>query len=233
VKKEGVYWGGGGCSYTNLNKLLHRFEPWNPTVEVVMKEIRNPVPMIGRSKAFFPDFPKVYSEPVGFDLEKGDWVSPHGKGVHSDFVFTKTLFENDIEGATTVVTFLNEHDGIMAFPFDKNDHSWFKWPYEAPLTGYTNSMSRFYKKYEITQDYSGTGAGYFETVPKIESNFKKNDEINYIFRVRTQVDENGNIIKACYGKISGEIGNSFTYCFNPNPFSRSLEHDKKKSVLIE
>ncbi|QBG49017.1 hypothetical protein EGM51_17015 [Verrucomicrobia bacterium S94] len=53
--------------------------------------------------------------------------------------------------------------------------------------------------------------------------------MNYIFRVRTQVDDEGNITSACYGKISGPFGLgwadwvNWVYWFNPVPNERSLE----------
>ncbi len=51
--------------------------------------------------------------------------------------------------------------------------------------------------------------------------------------LRTVVDEDGKIVSAHYGRIKGELQISshgrlyFSYWFNPDPQSRSLESDKK------
>jgi hypothetical protein len=244
VKKEGFYWGGGGCSYTNLNKLLHRFEPWNPTVEVVMKEIRNPVSMVqidGRKRFKCP----AYNKSLGFDFEKGDWVAPYGVGRTTDMILTYTPFENVITGGTCRISFTNEFDGIMEYPFDPQDRSWFKWPYDAPEAGYTNSLSRYYKAYDYELNYSELypNDAYFKNKPihrgvKREDNAKEDEEINYIFRVRSVIDEDGNLVKACYGKIQGEIHIGWAntlrlkYWFNPH-WTRNLEDDPKRNVRLD
>ena len=57
--------------------------PWNPTIEVVLKRKVNPVAMCVKSDREGIT-PPVKNEYIGFDLEKGDWVKPHGKGNHAD-----------------------------------------------------------------------------------------------------------------------------------------------------
>lgn len=239
VRKEGYHDGGGGCNFKfkDINKILNRFEPWNPTVTVVMKKIMNPVPMvhlIGRDGFKVP----VFDQPVGFDLEKADFTAPYGKGIHTDFIFTATKFENVLAGETIQLSFPKEHDGILPFPFDKNDKSSFKWPYEAPLDGYTNSLSKYWKLYEEVVDYSKAYPTnpHTEIHKKHETNVKDDKEINYIFRVRSQTDENGNLIKACYGKIEGDLlvggGFRFRYWFNPD-WTRNLEDDPQRNIKLD
>ena len=239
VEKEGYYRNGFGYAwkYADRNKLLNRLEPWNPTVTVLMKKIRNPVPMahlIGRNGFEVP----VSDQPVGFDLEKADFTSPYGKGIHTDFIFTATKIKNVLEGETIQLSFPNKHDGILPFPFDKNDTSSFKWPYEAPLNGYTNSLSKYWKLYEEAVDYSKAYPNnpYTEILKRHETNVKGDKEINYIFRVRSQVDANGNLIKACYGKIEGDIlvggGFRFRYWFNPD-WTRNLEDDPQRNIKLD
>ena len=51
--------------------------PWNPTVTVVLKKIRNPIPMkVRKIEIILPSRDKYYP----FDLDIGDWVEPHGTG---------------------------------------------------------------------------------------------------------------------------------------------------------
>lgn len=238
ITKGGYYRSGGGYGwkFKDINKLRNRFEPWNPTVTVVMKKIRNPVAMIHRDGRKSFKFP-VFDQPVGFDFEKGDFTAPYGKGVHSDFIVTASKITNVLQGVTVRFAFPNERDGILPFPFDKNDTSSFKWPYEAPLDGYTNSLSKYWKLYEEVVDYSKAYPTnpHTEIHKKHETNIQDDKEINYIFRVRSQVDENGNLIRACYGKIEGDIlvggGFRFRYWFNPD-WTRNLEDDPQRNVKL-
>ena len=68
----------------------------------------------------------------------------------------------------------------------------------------------------------------------------KEFEQGYFFRVRT-VEQNGRIIAANYGKITGDIGIdprdsktcliAFTYYFNPTSLDRNIEWDPKRNLL--
>ena len=154
--------------------------------------------------------------PIGYDLEIGDWVAPYGKGAISDFVFKfKVRFvKNDDWDASYTLTFSNEHDGIQEWIIPKGNQSVFFWPYEAPEDGYKKEIkwSAFYHP------------GGWSGVSK--SDYK--EDRKYIFRVRTKVDDKGNIKEAKHGKINGDIALSFggytgfVYYFNPTG-SRSLE----------
>jgi hypothetical protein len=60
--------------------------------------------------------------------------------------------------------------------------------------------------------------------------------VRYIFRVRTKLDKDGNIIGANYGKIGGEFEFDpkgaifFGYYFNPDG-TRNLEEDKENNLF--
>ncbi|MDD2230690.1 MAG: hypothetical protein PHY48_14990 [Candidatus Cloacimonetes bacterium] len=62
-----------------------RWQPWNPTLEVVLKEKRKPIPMY--TKQVEVKMP-IRNVPIGYDLLKGDWVSPHGQGKNADITLT-------------------------------------------------------------------------------------------------------------------------------------------------
>ncbi len=57
-----------------------------------------------------------------------------------------------------------------------------------------------------------------------------NPDRNYYFRVRTVVDDRGNIVSAHYGKIYGDFM-QFSYYFNPTPNSRNVEFDPKQNLM--
>jgi hypothetical protein len=200
--------------------LLNRWEPWNPTIEVVLKKKRNQVAMFDSHRTGYK-VPKL-NTPIGFDLEKEDWVAPYGTGLTADFIIT---FNAEIRAYADYdcgfsLKFSNPNDGIQEYFSDTKDQSSFKWPYEAPTNGYISEISK--------QKNMLLGAtGY-------KSNEREN--ANYIFRLRTKVDKNGNIVDARYGKISGEFGFvpsgeiTFRYFLNPDG-TRNLEEDPKKNLF--
>lgn len=221
AEKDGYYHGSIHYEFTSNSNLTNRWEPWNPTIEVVLKKKRNPVPMY--SKYLEALTVPVLGLKVGYDLEIGDWVAPHGTGVVSDFVF---LCENKYESFTSAETsceifFSNPEDGFQEFEFDKNEQSSFKWPYEAPANKYNIKKLNKWMSVHLPND-------------PYKSNY--NESINYLFRVRSEVDSNGNIINANYGKLQGDIRVykkaqvSFFYHFNPDG-TRNLEEDPEKNLF--
>jgi hypothetical protein len=213
IYAEGYYTDGGGFGFTRKSLGFNRWEPWEPVIEVKMRKIKNPVPMI--YKKVFRIKPPENGKPIGFDLEKADWAAPYGKGVASDLIFNVSLSESPKKGVAYTLNFNSEADGIQEYlPPDEYARSAFKWPYKAPLEGYQRSMSRF--------------AYYLYPNPDLPSSDLKNP-INYIFRVRSRKLENGDI-SGSYGFIKGEIQIEkenalyFEYWFNPVPNERSLEY---------
>ena len=67
-----------------------------------------------------------------------------------------------------------------------------------------------------------------KTGKPIETN--RNPNRNYLFRVRTVVDDKGNIVSAHYGKIYGDFM-EFKYYLNPTPNDRNVEFDPKQNLL--
>jgi hypothetical protein len=57
-----------------------------------------------------------------------------------------------------------------------------------------------------------------------------NPNRNFYFRVRTKLDENGNVVSARYGKIYGDLA-QFTYYFNPTLNDQNVEFNPKQNLL--
>jgi len=212
---EGYYKDSSGLEYSKLNHVLNRWEPWNPTVEVKLRKKMSPVPMVHKYTEWEP-IPKT-DLPLGYDLDVGDWIAPHGKGKRSDFLVTfSSYFQDSKKGseACYVLTFPNEFDGIQAYQFPEGLNSGFKWPYKAPLDGYQSTLERF-KHW----DRNGT---------QDKSNYAGKN--NYIFRVRSRQLEDGTIV-ACHGMTTGGLefipqGKvRLSYYFNPVENERSLEYN--------
>lgn len=220
AKKDGYYMSGRGYEFKS-SILSIRWEPWNPTIEVVLKKKRNPVPMYMKGTNWI-EVP-AQETPVGYDLEKGDWVAPYGSGLTSDFIFAfmsniKAYREYELK---MTLKFSNELDGIQGFTANKNEQSLYKWPFEAPANGYRKELIKEIHKIPGTT----------------QTNIDR--EANYIFRTRTKTDAQGNIITAWYGKVASEFELSpdgskylirFLYSLNPDG-TRNLEEDPGRNLF--
>jgi hypothetical protein len=207
-----------------------RWIPWNPTVDVVLKEKRKPVQM-----AVLLDKPLVFlqNQKIGFDCEKGDLLPPFGKGEHEDFTFLYTSRANP-QGRTTadmsfytnkLVVATDKDGGFIEHKRDKFSKFWSI--YDAPETGYQNTLV-----YETER-----GGG------KMIKNKQFDVQTDYlIFKTRIKRDKDGNIISANYGKIYsftfgegaepwGTKGGVSLWCYyNPAPNDRNLEADPSKNL---
>lgn len=208
---------------------VNRWAAEKEMYEVELRAIGNPIPMYARHMRhmLIPE----HNTALGFDLVKGAWLPPHGAGEVADFVVSlncefggtrrdgNLLFE-----AKLSLSFSNEGDGIQEIEREPLRGSVFRLPRFAPEDGYTPVWtSETYAR--ETKDYCV---------------FKENQ--NFIFRVRTLKDEQGNIISAQYGKIAGpifyEVRESgatmkFTYYLNPTPNDRNLEFDPSRNLFTD
>ena len=224
VKDLSGYYNEGG-PYSFKSSKDGRWEPWNPTVELVLRPIVNPVPMYARkvetriSKS---------AQRYGYDLIVSDWVAPDGKGQTADIFFELTGYANNVKDydSTLTVSFANPLDGIQ--PFVPIKGSSFRSPREAPLDGYQDKLElrRVRKPGQLSPAWIDD--------TQIDT--------NYIFRVRTVLDEYGKIKSALYGKIYGSFkfygastnGSFLTIpaCYlNPEPNSRNMEFDPKRNLF--
>lgn len=199
-----------------------KWQPWNPTVNIVLKRIIKPIPMYARMVEI--ELP-LADEPIGYDLVEADWVAPHGRGKVGDFVFklTKRVVSYKDYGAELQITFLNKQDGIQGFNAPPKKGSQLRSPHHAPEQGYEPSMS-------LRQGSSEQGS----------YGFNKEDQ-NYLFRVRTVVDEKGKIVSALYGKVYGQLRYfpvdyktaklRFVYYLNPTINDRNIEFDPARNLF--
>jgi len=184
-------------------------------VKVVLREKKNPIPMYAK-KTELRDFKGKFSGIwVGYDFIIGDYVSPYGKGQFRDFEFYYTYERVDFfnNKYNLEIRFPNADDGL--FSFEVEDYtSQFKSDYLAPEGGYKNEL-KFYE-YRSRND-------------PIISNIDKNR--SYYFRVRTQLDNEGKIFSALYGKLYGDFPD-LHYYLNPNDNDRNVEFDPRQKLFV-
>jgi hypothetical protein len=222
ISKEG-YYSSSPESFKFKRVVNGKWQPWNPTLEVVLKRVLRPVPMYAKFK-FQTDLP--VEGPVGFDLIAGDWVTPYGRGKSADVFFkvTKRVTSFHDFGAELLITFPKPGDGILEMTDTSKGASRLRSAHGAPDKDYTSSLS-------LLQGNSPERGEYG----------MKNDRKNYWVRVRTVVDERGQVVTAFYGKIydgiewfpveSKTARLRFTYYVNPTPNDRGMEFDPKQNLF--
>lgn len=201
-----------------------RWTPKNPTIDYVLKKKRNPIPLCAKSFYLNPTAIPETGVDCGFDLEVGDWVAPYGSGKISDIVFFLNIAKDNgtyNHDCTLEVFFSNEGDGIISVPKPLYHGSELRLGYLAPVSGYEPSLA---KKAFADPETKQITVGFDPTQ-------------NYYLRIRTKLDENGNIEQANYAKFYGDIefwvdGNMrFTYYFNSEVNDRNLEFDTSRNLL--
>jgi len=178
----------------------------------MLKKTVNPTRMY--AKAVNLGLP-AFDKDLGFDLMVGDWIAPQGKGVNTDIIFSghrERRSELDFD-YRLVVSFPNQGDGIQEFVVPAVEEcSDLRSAHEAPREGYQPQW--------IQTSTRRPGQ------PVITN---RDDKRNYYFRVRTVLDEKGNVKSALYGKIYGDFL-QFTYYLNPTPNDRNVEFDPKRNL---
>jgi hypothetical protein len=183
---------------------------WSPEIKLALKKIGNPIAMYAKR---VDSHPPATGKPIGFDLTTGDWVAPNGTGRTTDLIFLWDYTERsrlDYDGKLTV-SFPNRGDGIQEFSIEGGSD--LRSPHEAPGSGYHPTVDR------VNISHPGETAKW-----------DYNPNRNYFFRIRTILDEKGNVKSAQYGKIYGDFMH-FTYYLNPTPNDRNVEFDPAHNLL--
>ena len=236
---DGYYWSSGyKYKFTNTTGLvLKKWDPWNPTVDVVLKRVVHPIPMYVKSVG--TEKIPASGSPVGFDLQAGDWVAPYGNGKVADMVVqmdrkperTVPIKKVGLHGSdkltlydlTLTVCGSKDGDGFILVPLTPVGHgpsSALRMPHEALANGYVPSV--------VKRVYNSVDAPPHTDV---------RDDANYFFRIRTEKDENENITDALYGKIYGDFFFdhngylTFTYYLNPTSNDRNIEFDPTQNLF--
>ena len=233
ARKTGYYLSSVGDHWTIKRNGKH-WEPWPVEVGLVMKKIRDPKPMYavkphGEIRFRQPD--QSVKKAYGFDLMSMDWVAPFGSGKIADMMIRFVPEDLNDKGfieqngrriyhhrkGNVVISFPNQGDGIQRI--DDSSHSQLVGPAQSPENGYVGQM-----EFPNAVD---------EAEPPLLG------RICHVFRIRTELDEDGNVKSSYYGKMDGGIKGTFsskpyfrmTYYLNGNPNDRGLEWDMKTNLF--
>lgn len=166
-----------------------KWQPYGECKRITLKRVRNPT-----AKPFHHgNFPvPAFGQWMGFDLERFDLCPPYGKGIHKD-ILLRYVFDRDpiVRGKTYAsmeMSFTN-NPYAGAYILKKDGWSDFQSCYVAD-TNNTFSIKSF--KYESSR-----------TREEIFKNEEFPEDSYIVFRTRTTVDRDGNLVSTHYGKIYG------------------------------
>ena len=212
-----------------------KFSPWNPVVDLMIKKVGEPIPMLvrrgNRCKSWIRPTAKQIGRELGWDLVEGDWVFPEGKGKVADLILKFGLSRTDDlnHSAKVDIKMGNPDDGFIVLEELKGEESLLSSPRLAPANGY------------IVKDLGYTWEFNDGNLTRLPLEMPK----GYLFRLRTMKDESGRITSAIFGKITkpfdfqaSSIGDgshqvNFDYYLNPTPNDRNLEYDQKNNLAPE
>jgi hypothetical protein len=169
-------------------KLKEKLQPWNPTIPITLKKIGKGAPMYARAAPRKTvDLPSQ-DEVHGYDMIEDDWVAPKGKGQVADLCMRAHMDVIDDENfdSNMVITFPNRGDGWIALNELQGIESEMKYPREAPVAGYRDGPINLKFRWRKPHDKQLPEGG---------------NPYGYILRLRTKLNENGEVLSAIYAKI--------------------------------
>lgn len=185
-----------------------RWLPWNPTVEIVLKEKRNPVSMQRKDRLWLT-FPR--HQTVGFDVETGDLVEPFGKGKVSDLSFWFDSWQYAEPYCYSNSFVVTAENGTTIAAMRKDSFSDFKFAYAPPDSGWV----------------SGLTLGMVRTKDKILSNVALGKEEYWVVAVRRGERKRFAVVSdfefGGSGQGTNDCGVLLSYYLNPNPGDTNLE----------
>lgn len=174
-----------------------------------VRGVRNPVPM--RVGNFSAEDVRLRAQ---FDLLKGDFLPPYGRGETADVTVAWERAGGDgpkMNDAAYELLFENGADGLAAgqvCSFPGTVKSDLLSDYMAPASGYTNHVR--YSSTRVGTPFTRWGVWYF--------------------RIRTRTDLAGVVTNAIYGKFYGTPCR-FRYYVNPVPNDRNVEAATGKNLM--
>lgn len=232
------YYESQGRSWTFKSKsIFGTWQPDNVVVTVALDRVGNPVPLHVRNLTFPPgnlveEMSSIEKGAFAYDFLKADWLPPWGSGESADVVFHRLPRKDCGTGINSIGQKRQSFRDVVTVDFPGNGNGLAETTVSATsaLKIRTSLADGFKSHYE-----QSCGRG------KDLKAFRTRDENKcFCLRIRTTRDAKGNIVKAYYGKIYGDVvmewsylGVSrvgFLYYLNPTPNDRNLEWDMKNNL---
>ena len=231
VEKEGFYKKTETFRFedkTQLNSERGKWVPYERRKIVEMKRIVNPQPFYGVLRSYDRKIP-VLDQPLGYDLRLGEFLPPYGKGEVADMTVMATCQcapdAYFADAYTLTFAFPRPGDGIVRLEKDMST------PLRSPQT-VPDGLK--WEKAMLVDTFSRDKGGEY---------IRESEWL--LLRVRSELDEHGNVIKANYVKIYGPLSYGsrrwklgkprmsmlFTSIFFPDATSKGLEPDPERNLL--
>ena len=237
--------------FSGVSGVLSRhWEPYDSIVTVRLQRVEHPIPLFVKRVEL-----RDYERGIGgfdgtnsvlrFDLMKGDWLPPYGKGEVADMRIDTRVDRTETErrflpqdGQWGVLQFydfvakVELHDGDYLLSEDVRASAGIKIR-SVVRDGSARSITRTKGKRKQIDGNKDWRCEYFsDSVPNR----------CYTFRIRTRRNDKGELVEAYYGKIYGDfefegddkkglIGVKFLYYLNPKSLDRNLEWDRKTNLF--
>ena len=187
------------------------------SINLVLRKRINPIPMY--SSKGYRRMPKE-GEVWGFDLQKADWVGPHGRGETADFFVGYRSWQ-------TNESFRSE--GEITFPRFSGYYVRPKLPVQGIVSSYRADTNATFET-RLTCYATRDEQGYRHKILLEDTEY-------IVLRTRVKVDAQGRVQSAHYSKIYGPItlrNREFAYLeafFNPQENDTNLEFDHGRNLL--
>ncbi|MBQ2281752.1 MAG: hypothetical protein II332_03185, partial [Kiritimatiellae bacterium] len=206
IKKDGYYRTFKKFTFAEMGKESNvvngKWQPYGEKETIKLRKIKKP--SIKNSCNKFVETQQLY-EWVGFDMQKGDFVKPHGQGEISDFEIMFEWDGNIGKKFTSVYVKLRFKDEFSGYYIcEKNITSDFKWEYQAV----PNNINLTEAEFSRCKKNNGQ-----RLVNKFDSTKC------FVIRSRCIINEKGELVSSNYSVIS--------------QFIFFLEKDKKVSLGID
>lgn len=191
------------------------FDEKEKDIEIKMRGIRNPQEMVFHRLIKGDKRLPARVGRFGFDVEKGDWVRPEGKGSTADIYVTCNWKEDgDRRDCAGVIEFVGKGCGAYVRK---------QWPCKLfPVDYSVDANAVFVTRFPFSFSRN------LKTNEYQESNVMQDDEY-MVIRSRVKMDDDGKIVEANYSQIHGpiRIGYYFSlgsFFFNPRVNDLNLEY---------
>jgi hypothetical protein len=219
VSKDGYYSTNGEVVYVNTRSVPAvkdgKWQPYGTKRTIILKQVMNPLNK-GRFYGLKDFAVPVFDEWIGFDFEQYAFLPPYGNGVYADAMLRFALYRPSKK----------EYHMKMEVSFTNQ-------PYAGAYTMIKEQFSELQNVYiaNTNADYKSVLVYSYDRFPDKRPIVNKLSKEEYlVFRTRTKVDMDGNLISARYGALYGEwsfVGprgmNIPFVIFNPKPNDPSIE----------
>lgn len=203
-----------------------KWQPYGEVRKIILKKVESKGDLVVYNPQSIDSKIPALGKWLPFDLEVFDWVQPIGRGVHED-AFLRFSYVKGNAGPW-------DYSAKMELSFTNN-------PYAGAYVKAKDNWSELKSAKQAETNANFMSEIEFGETIRPDGKDRKFwlDENSYlVYRTRTKVDENGNLVSAHYGKIYGQWSSGKSNvrlplgCFNPRENDPDIEDDCKVREIL-